>query len=119
MIMFSDGKDLAPDVTPVEVSNLDKQFSVLTEDLNNNIIYSHNIISPLLLGVKTSGQLGNNNELQNAFMLLEKTVISGERKVIEDSINKFLKLNGMAKIKIKPFVVFEEQVSVETNKQVL
>lgn len=115
MIMFSDGKDLAPDVQPVDVSNLDKQFSVLTEDLNNNIIYSHNIISPLLLGVKTAGQLGNNQELQNAFMLLEKTLISSDRKVIEDSLNKFLKLNGMNTITIKPFVVFEEQINVQNQ----
>ena len=117
MIFFSEGKDLAPDVQPVEVSNLDKQFTVLSQDIENNIIYSHNIISPLLLGVKTAGQLGNSTELQTAYMILEKTVVKNERKVIEDSLNKILKLNGMSTISIKPFMVFEEQVEVAVEEK--
>lgn len=120
LFMFGDGKDNLPIIEPIETTNLDKQYTVLTSDLNNNIIYSHNIISPALLGVASAGKLGDVQELQNGFMLLEKTVIKKDRKLIQDSLNKVLKLNAMSEIIIKPFIVFDEQVIVASaEKKVL
>lgn len=109
MILFSDGKDLAPDIQPIEVSNLDKQFTVLSEDITNNVIYSHQAVSPILYGIKTSGQLGNTQEFINAFTILDKVVIEPERRILEDVLNQLLDINGIVNdITIKPFVVFNQ-----------
>lgn len=116
MIFFSDGKDLAPDVTPIDVSNLDKQFTVLESSIENNIIFAHQIISPLLLGVKTAGQLGSTSELETSYMILEKTQMSFDRKLIENKFNQILTINGYDNLTIKPFVVFEEQAKVEASQ---
>lgn len=109
MILFSDGKDLSPDIQPIEVSNLDKQFTVLSEDITNNVIYSHNGVSPILYGVQTAGKLGTTQEFINAFTILDKVVIEPERRILEDVLNQLLDINGVVNdISIKPFVVFNQ-----------
>lgn len=114
MILFSDGKDLAPEIQPIEVSNLDKQFTVLTEDITNQIIYSHQAVSPILYGIKTPGQLGNTGEFQNALIVLDRVVIQPERRVLEDVLNALLKINGVINpITIKPFVVFDQNLTTK------
>jgi hypothetical protein len=109
LIFFSDGKDLAPEVAPIDISNLDKQYTVLEDSILNAIVQGHGIISPTLLGLKTAGQLGNVQELKNAYMISNVMKTEMERKNTEDSINKFLMLNGLDTIKIKPLEVFPEE----------
>ena len=118
LVLFSSDKESSPDIIPVEVSNLDKQFTVLEQSIENNIIYSHQIVSGLLLGVQTAGKLGSTNEIQNGYMILEKTSIASDRKAIENTINKVLRFNQYPEIKIKPFIVFEEQITTQ-NKSIL
>lgn len=113
MIFFSDGKDLAPDVQAIEVSNLDKQFTVLSEDITNQILYSHQAVSPILYGIKTPGQLGNTQEFQNAYKILDKAVLEADRKVFEEAFNSILKVNNISPITIKPFVIFEENITTQ------
>ena len=109
IIFFSDGKDFAPEIAPIDVSNLDKQYTVLEDSIMSSIVQSHGIISPTLLGIKSAGQLGNVQELKNAYMISNKMKTELERKQIESSINKLLLINGLDTIEIKPLIVFEEE----------
>lgn len=112
MILFSDGKELAPEIMPIEVSNLDKQFTVLTEDIVNQITYAHSAVSPILYGIKTSGQLGNTQEYQNALNILDKVVIEPERRIMEDSLNVLFYVNGVRNpVTIKQLIVFQQNIT--------
>lgn len=91
---FSDGKDLAPEITPIQVSDLDKQFILIGESCVQQIISAHRVTSPMLLGVATSGKLGYSNELDNAFKIFENTVIAPDRLMLEQDFNKIIGYNG-------------------------
>ncbi len=112
LILFSDGKELAPEIAPIETSQLDKQYTVLETSIENSIVYGHGIINPALVGIQIAGKLGNTEELKNSFLLQEKLKTKNERKLIENGINKFIKLNGLLPIEIKDLIIFEEQVDV-------
>ena len=102
MVFFSDGKEFAPDIFPVDVSNLDKQFSVIADQVVQQIVSGHRVTSPMLLGIATPGKLGYSNELASAWTIFDKIVITPDQKVIEKELNKLMKINGITeKLTIK------------------
>lgn len=103
MLTFNESKDKAPDIKVLETSNLDKQFIQLNESVLQNIISAHKVTSPLLMGIKTAGELGGSNELEIAFKIFENNVIKPERLLIEQTLNKLLaKFKTPVKIEIVP-----------------
>lgn len=123
MITFSDGKDLSPSVTQLEANKLDKTFLSLTDTIQRQISYSHQI-DPQLLGLKTPGSLGNSGEFLYAFNLFNQSVIQPAQKEIEMILNEFLAINKItAKIKlndvdinkINPSLVVPEKLTETTE----
>lgn len=103
-IFFSDGKDLAPDIEPINVSNLDKQYIALSELAVQNILTGSQVTSPALFGIQTPGSLSQGTELQTAYNIFNKSVIAPERKKVEKVLNKILKINQIpVKIELAPF----------------
>jgi len=94
MYTFSDGKDLAPTITPVQVSNIDKQFATTADQIQRNILYAHKI-NPTLLGFKTPGSLGSGAELPVAYEVFNKTVIYPAQNDLELIIRKLFRWNGL------------------------
>lgn len=94
MVFFSDGKENAPEVKAIEVSQLDEQFNVTADAIQRNICYAAKI-NPMIMGLKTPGSLGNSTELDTAFEIFQKSVIEPAQRDIERVINKFVKLNGL------------------------
>lgn len=92
MVFFSDDKDSAPDVEPVNVSNIDKQFSVTADAIQRNICYAHKI-SPIIMGLNTPGSLGNTQELKTSYSIYLEGVIKPNQMDIERVINTLLRLN--------------------------
>lgn len=96
MTMFSPDKDSAPDVEQLEPSKLDKSFLSLTDTIQRQILYAHNI-NPDLLGLKTPGSLGTNGgqleEIKNQF---KYSVIRPVKKIIQDEINYLASFNGLS-----------------------
>jgi hypothetical protein len=107
MVFFSDGKELAPDVSPITPSGLDKQLVLLAELCDKKILTGHQLTSPLLAGVSISGQLGGNVELEKAFKIYDKVVIAYYRNMIAESFQKILEFNKIpVNIEINPFNPF-------------
>jgi phage portal protein BeeE len=94
MITFSDGKDLSPTVTQMEANKLDKTFLSLTDTIQRQICYSHQI-DPMLLGLKTPGSLGNSGEFLYSFNLFNASQIQPAQRQIENILNKFIQVNGL------------------------
>tara|TARA_R110002012_G_C11676454_1_gene613821 strand:- start:13810 stop:15639 length:1830 start_codon:yes stop_codon:yes gene_type:complete len=85
---FSDGRDTTPEITPVPLSDADKQYQFLSEEITKKVMISHRVVSPRLFGVIDSSGLGNNaEELQTASALFEQTVVEPFRDVICDALN--------------------------------
>ena len=93
MITFSEGKEGAPEIIPVAISDADKQFLTLNEAVMQQLLTANRLTSPALMGVKTPGQLGTTQELESAFEIYYAQVISKIQKQINKTIDKILTIN--------------------------
>lgn len=94
IVMFSDGKELAPEVTPIEVSNIDKQFTVIASQITEKILTAHRVPSGELFGIAVPGQLGN-SDLSVQIESFQRFVIQPSTNFIDGVINQLFKLNGL------------------------
>jgi len=124
MIFFSDGKELAPEVTPISVQNLDKQFITVAEQVVQQIISGHSVTSPMLVGVATPGKLGYSSELEKSYLIFDKTVIAPDRKAIEKTLNKLIEASGVKNVELEiipfnPLIDPASTLNKETGEVVL
>jgi hypothetical protein len=90
--IFSDGKELAPDINPIEVSNMDKQFTVISDQITQKIITGERA-TPELCGIAIPGQLGN-GDFDTKVKVFSKFVIRPDQRIFEKTVNQILMLNG-------------------------
>ena len=95
VLTFSDDKNNSPDLQPIQVSDADKQYTVLNELCIQNIMIGHRVTSPMLLGVKTEGQLGGRNELATAFELYTNTVVNPLKDIALKGLRMVLNVNNI------------------------
>ena len=117
---FSDGRDTTPEITPVPLSDADKQFQFLSEECQKKIMVSNRVVSPRLFGIIDGGGLGNNaEELQTASALFEQTIIEPFRKVIIDALKMIMAESGMTlDLYFKPFDLFKTEFA-DTEAEVI
>jgi len=105
VVMFSDGKELAPDITPVDVPNVDKQFTVISDQITQKILTGERATTPELFSIMVPGQLGN-GDFETKVKCFTKFVIQPDQRIFEEAINKILRLNGFdINYKLKPFTI--------------
>jgi hypothetical protein len=105
IVMFSDGKELAPEITPIEVSNVDKQFTIIADQITQKILTGERATTPELFSIMVPGQLGN-GDFETKVKCFNKFVIQPDQRVFEDAVNHILKLNGFnIHYKLKPFTI--------------
>ena len=95
VLTFSDDAKNAPDLQPIALSDADKQYTVLNELCIQNIMIGHRVTSPMLLGVKTEGQLGGRNELLTAYELYSNTVINPMKDIALKGLKMVLDCNNI------------------------
>lgn len=95
IMTFSDDDVSAPDITPVPLSDASDQFQFLSEESTNEIMIGHRVVSPAMFGVKTSGSLGDRQELETAAQLFHHNVIAPMQKFIVESCKTILASNGV------------------------
>ena len=120
VLTFSDDANSKPEIMPIQVSNADKQYTVLNELCIQNIMICHRVTSPMLLGVRTEGQLGGRSELLQASELYHNTVIRPFQNIILKTFNKILRVNGISLgVSIKDVKPLSSVFDAETLKDVL
>jgi hypothetical protein len=107
ILTFSEDKDKAPTVVTLTPPQLDKQFVQLQDTVLQNILSGHKVVSPMIVGIKTEGQLGGANELENAFNIYTNTVIKPIQEIVLRSINTITRINGLKEISIIPSTPIE------------
>ena len=75
MYIDVDSPENAPIITPIPQNGADGYYTNVNEMVMQKILTAHRITSPMILGIKTSGQLGGRDEVVDAYLLLVNTVI--------------------------------------------
>ena len=121
VLTFSDSKDREPTITPISVSNADKQYLALQELLVQNILTGHRVTSPMLMGIKNDTGLGSNaDELNSAFEVYCNSVIKPFQANILKTLAKIFEVNQMnLPVSIKQFTPVTTKFDNDTLKDVM
>lgn len=103
IILYSDGKDLAPDIDTLDATNIDARLLQVADQIVQQIITAHRA-HPQLLGIQTPGKLGYSSELLQSWEIFDAMVIKPERKLLVDAFKEVLIYNGVARVSIEPIV---------------
>ena len=127
VLTFSESKDRIPEITPIAMTNADKQYLALGELIQQNLLVCHRVTSPVLCGIRDTGSgLGNNaEELNSAFEVYLNTVIAGYQNNILRTLDKLFAVNDMALplyfVQAKPITTtfdIEDMRSVMTQAEI-
>lgn len=104
VIMFNRSKDNSAEILPLSTTTLTKEdFTNVNNLIQQEIFASHQIVSPILFGIKTEGQLGARNEIRDAYEIFNNVYVSERQNQLESVFNKFYKLKGgVDYLKIQP-----------------
>ena len=85
-----------PNETPSVVNNLapsdfDKMFMQLNEQVQQEILMSHRVTSPMLFGIKTEGQLGGRNELIEAYEAFQTSYVEPRQAQLDRCLTSIFK----------------------------
>jgi len=76
MYMDVDSPENAPKIEPIPNNGNDGYYETVNEMSMQKILTAHRITSPMMLGIKTPGQLGGRDEVIDAYLLFQNTVIA-------------------------------------------
>jgi hypothetical protein len=121
ILTFSDDKTRTPEITPISVSDADKQYLALQELLVQNILTGHRVTSKTLMGVdSTNGFSSNTDELINAANFYLNTVVRPFQLNILDTLQTIFSVNNMDLevqfVQLKPITV---QFDSKTIREVM
>jgi len=106
IINFAENRETGgSEIQKLEHEDLDKQFQILNKTVEQEIYAGHRVNNPMLMGIKTEGQLGGRTELiesnelfQNVYVTPIQLLISKALKPITD----LLKIKPIEFIKSEP-----------------
>ena len=121
VLTFSDDKTRVPEITPISVSDADKQYLALQELLVSNICAAHRITSKTLMGIDTNNGFSSNaDELINAANFYQNTVVRGFQLNILNTLQTIFSVNNIDLpvefVQLKPITV---QFDSKTIREVM
>lgn len=122
-LTFSDGKEQAPEITPIQHNGSDKLWVELNSMVQEAILTAHQISSPELLGIMTPGKLGTADHLE-AQDHFQNLVIKPLQTEIKTVFEKLLTLRdgGLpTQIEVKQFEMVtmkDAAPTIDVNKNV-
>jgi hypothetical protein len=95
VIMFNKSKENSADIQDLGQSMLTKEdFTNVNNLIQAEVFTSHQITSPILFGIKESGQLGARNEIRDAYEIFNNTYVANQQQQLETIFTKFRNLKG-------------------------
>jgi hypothetical protein len=93
---WNDNKDSEITIAPLEVSDAHAQYQFLSSEARQQIMTSHKLTSPMLVGVKEgSGFSSNADEIAVAFAELIEKVIRPKQEIICDALENVFAVNNI------------------------
>jgi len=99
-LFFSENPETAPVITPIPNNASDAWYSQMAPQIEQTILTSHRITSPMILGIKEAGQLGGRSELIDAYNLFLEIVIKPIQESMLKDFEKVLFLRDKKPIKL-------------------
>ena len=97
ILAFNDNKEAQAEITPVQLSDAHNQYQFLSEEAQSKIQVAHRVVSPFLLGIRTStGFSSNADEIKTASLLMDNTVIRPFQELLIDAFDNILSYNDIA-----------------------
>ena len=93
LYMDVDSPENKPDITPIPQNGADGYYTSINDMSVQQILTAHRITSPMLLGIKTEGQLGGRSELIDARILFEHNVIEPIQQDVLRQLEGVLQVN--------------------------
>ena len=110
MYIDVDSPENAPVITPIPQNGADDYYYNLNEMVMQKILTAHRITSPMILGIKTEGQLGGRTEVLDAYLLLLNTVIKPYQQEILGIFDMIFDVNygGMVTLGVQQLKLYDD-----------
>jgi hypothetical protein len=86
---FANSQDQLPKIESLPVNGNDGLFQEASQLNTEQICFSHTI-DPILMGIRTTGSLGNGSDIKQAYIIFEKNVVMPLREMVADIFNELL-----------------------------
>lgn len=97
-LFFSETPETAPIIQPIPNNASDAWYTSMAPQVEQKILTSHRITSPMILGIKTEGQLGGRSEILDSYDLFLETVLKPIQEDLLKGFEKVLFLRDKEKI---------------------
>ena len=114
-------KEAKPEITPIPQNGADGYYSDVNDMVMQKLLTAHRITSPMILGIKTQGQLGGRDETVDAYLLFQNSVIVPYQQNILASLEALMQFNypdivlGVEQRKL--YSDGEEEVAIVTDSE--
>ena len=99
-LFFSENPETAPVITPIPNNASDAWYTNMAPQIENNILTSWRITSPMILGIRTPGSLGGRAEILDSYQLFLQTVIIPIQEEVLKTLEKVLFIKYKQPIKL-------------------
>ena len=100
ILNFAENKETGgSEIQKLEHEDLDKQFQILNKTVEQEIYAGHRVNNPMLMGIKTEGQLGGRNELIESNELFQSIYVTPIQLLISKAFEPITTLLKTAVIK--------------------
>jgi len=99
-LFYAETPETAPEIIPIPNNASDAWYGNMAPQIEQTILTSHRITSPMILGIKTAGQLGGRNEMLDAYDLFLETVIKPIQEEVLKGFEKVLFLRDKEPINL-------------------
>ena len=97
IVSFNDNKESQAEITPVQLSDAHNQYEFLSTECTTKVMLAHRIVSPKLLGINNGSGFGNNaEEITQASILMDNTIIRPFQELLIDNFDKILAYNNIS-----------------------
>lgn len=116
-LFFSENPETAPVITPIPNNASDAWYTSMAPQIENNVLTSWRITSPMILGIKTPGSLGGRAEILDSYQLFLQTVIIPIQEQILKTLEKvlFIKYKQPIKLGIEQNQILPDEVQSELD----
>jgi len=96
IVAFNENAESKTTVEDISLNDAPAHYEYLANEAMHKILVGHRITSPMLLGIKDSGNglASNADEIKNASQLFQSTVIGNYQDELIDCLSEIMELNG-------------------------
>jgi len=94
ILYYAENKDNVPVITPIQTSQLHKQYEVLNNTIDSKILVGHQM-PRILANVATEGSLGGSKEYLQASEVFTNDYVIPQQKYMLDFLNEINVINGI------------------------